>query len=174
VSAVQRGPAPPIDKIAIERIAARTREKFKRDLDHYLELIRRCDAVMEVAAELPLLDQARLRQQRYDLQVRADAITRHLRKWKFWQYMALLELAERAGVDLGYTSSSKGGPSGPGIDYLVAAAAQIGLPISASPARRLIKAYNKLFITAVFEGKGELSADVSVVPPALWFWDIDR
>jgi hypothetical protein len=125
---------------------------------------------MEVAAELPLLEQDRLRQQRYDLQVRVDAITRHLRKWKFWQYMALLEVAERAGVDLGYISSST---SGPGIDYLVAAAAQIGLSISASTALRLIKAYNKLFITAVFKGMGGLTVEVTVIsaPRPLWFWE---
>src|SRR5215475_9225966 len=113
-----RGPTVPVlvDKAEIQRIAARTREKFERERDHCLELIRRCDAVIEAAPELPLLDRNQHQQQRHDLQVRADAITRHLPRWRFWQRYGLLLAADRAGVSLRYTSSGKDGPAGPGID----------------------------------------------------------
>jgi hypothetical protein len=169
---VQRGPGLPVNKLEIDRIAAETRARVERERNCCLDLVRRCDAVIEMAAELPLINQDQLRQQRHDLQVRADAITRHLHRWRGSQFIALLHAGERAGVDLGYTTG-KGMPYGPGIDYLVQAAAAIGLPVSASSARRIIKTYNKL-LRAVFGGSGSLSADAEVRSPPLWFWDIDR
>jgi hypothetical protein len=164
-----RGPVTPaVDKAEIRRIAGETREKFERERKRCLELIRWCDDGIKAAAELPSINRDQLQQQRADLQRRANAITWHLKRQVFWQRMALLLAAERAGIHLGYTSADV--PSGPCIDYLMQASAQMERPISAWSARRLIKAFQRTFMKATFAGSGSLTANAQVVRPALWFW----
>jgi hypothetical protein len=73
----------------------------------YLELAAHCAAL--IAAELPLLSGAQLQQQRDDLIYQADLIGRHAARWRFWRLFALVGLAQRYGINLGYTSPRRSG-----------------------------------------------------------------
>jgi len=173
-----RGPVTPVvDQAEIRRIATQTREKLQRERERYSELIRRLNALIEVEAELPAINHDQLRQQRLDLQVRVDGITRHLKRFDFWDRLALVEAAERAAIRIGYTSEGSEGPSGSCIEFVVRLSVDVGRPITPHSARRIIRAYIKIFITnklsAVLGGTGSLWANAEVVKatPALWFWE---
>ena len=83
-----------------------------------------------------------------------------------------MQAAALAGTDLGYTSPDQGKPYGPGIEYLMAAAAQHGYQIGPDRACALIKQFNALpWVRAKFSGEGNMSvcADVIKSPLTLWF-----
>jgi hypothetical protein len=145
-----RAPAP-------QDIAAAARAGFKRHRDHLLALISHLDALIAAASELRRLDVAVLRAQRDDLQGMVDRIGVQLRS-RAWLYFGLLQAAD--GIDLGYTSPDQGKPYGPGVDYLMDAAAAQGYPIGPDRARALIVEFNALpRVTAKLGGKSTLTAN---------------
>jgi hypothetical protein len=161
-----------------KEIAAATRAEFKRYRDRLLKHIRYLDYLIEHRADMLQLDPAVLRQQREVLQEIADRITTQLRSHS-WVYFGILEAAALAGIDLGYTSPVEAWtaqaqkeerpfkPHGPGIDYLIAAAAAHGYVIGPDRARDLLATFNKLpALRTRFGGAGKMVAVVQV-------WDKD-
>jgi hypothetical protein len=152
-------------RVAPEELVAVTRAEFKRHRDRLLGRVRHLDALIEGAADMPRLNTDVLRGQRDDLQELADRITAQLHTHN-WIYFGILQTAERAGTVLKYTSPSKGKkkPHGPGIDYLIAAAAAQGYEIGPDRARDLLAAFNKMLplVGAEFGGAGALQVSARV------------
>jgi hypothetical protein len=154
-------------------LAAATRAEFKRHRDQLLEYVRHLDPLIEGCADKVRLDAAMLRQERERLQQHADQITVQLRSRK-WFYFGLLQTAVNNGIDLRYTSPVKAWtaqaqkeerplkPHGPGIDYLITAAAAQGYVIGPDRARDLIASFNKMQIGAEFAGAGKLVVAVQI------------
>jgi hypothetical protein len=156
-SARQPRPARPENEIA-----AAAKAESNRHRDYLCTLIHHLDAIIEAAPDhLARLDVAVLRQQRDEVQELVDRITVQMRT-RDWLYFGLLQAAENAGVDLGYTSpsrSNKGKPYGSGIDYLIAAAAKHGHLIGPDRAHALLVAFNTLpRVGAKLGGASELKA----------------
>jgi hypothetical protein len=148
--------------IGLEHIRDTTGEELKRRRARYFELAAHCAAL--IAAELPLLSGAQLQQQRDDLIYQADLIGRHAPRWRFWRLFALVGLAQRYGIDLGYSSPRRSGkPTGPGIDYMLSASEMILAPVRADRARKLIEIYGRWNVGAKLAGAGGLKADGTVL-----------
>jgi hypothetical protein len=147
-------------------IAATARAESKRRRDHLLAIVRCLDMLAELAEDgtLMWLDAGVLREQRAELQAQADRIGVQLRT-REWLYVGLLQAAENAGVDLGYTSpATKGKPFGPGIDYLTAAAATHGYRLGPNRAHRLLAEFNRLpRAAAKLAGTGGLRASAVIL-----------
>ena len=143
-------------------IAATARAEAKRRRDYLLAIARYLDMLAEDGT-LMRLDAGVLRQQRDEVQELADRISVQLRS-RSWLHFGLLQAAENAGADLGYTSPNKGKPHGPGIDYLVTAAAKHGYPIGPDRAHAVIVTYNALpRVSAKLGGEIKIEAHALVL-----------
>ena len=146
-----------------KEIAAAARAEFKARRDRLLALIRHLDALADSADDAVRLNVRVLRQQRDEVQELADRISVQLRS-RSWLHFGLLQAAENAGADLGYTSPNKGKPHGPGIDYLVTAAAKHGYPIGPDRAHAVIVTYNALpRVSAKLGGEIKIEAHALVL-----------
>jgi hypothetical protein len=155
---------------ASKEIAATTRAEFKRHRDRLREHVRQLDGLIGGCADMVGLDAATLQAERAKLQESADRITVQLRS-RSWFYFGVLQAAALAGTDLGYTLPEEGKPYGPGIEWLMATAAQHGHLIGPDRACALIKQFNALpWARAKFIGEGNMSVDADVVHSPLWFW----
>jgi hypothetical protein len=120
----------------LDRIAVNYTE-LKQQRKRFLNQVRILD---EVLADVRL-DQGEVIALRAEYLAQVYFITRRMRKWKARCYIELLILGARAGVEvLNYTSTPA--PHGPGIEYLQAAAAAIGVrSLKAYQARHWIMVY---------------------------------
>ena len=147
-----------------QEIATTARAEMKRRRDHLLALVRHLDAIIEAAPDILTLDErvvGVLRDRRVGMQELAARIRGQLQS-RSWFYFGLLQEAENAGVDLGYTSVPK--PHGAGITYLVAAAAKHGRPIGPDRAASLIKTFKALpRLRAKLAGEGMMRVDAHIL-----------
>jgi len=162
----------------LQQIRGTTKEELKRQRARYAHLADLCSAMLEAPAELPLVNPEQLRQQREELMRQVGLIGRHQPRWIFWRHWALMHLAARHRINLGYTSPPRPAPEnvypkptsltyrkpvGPGIDYLLAATDLIGTPVQADRALWLLKTYERLNARAVFAGAGGLTVNDDAV-----------
>jgi hypothetical protein len=159
----------------LERIKANIPEKLEQQCHDLLDQVRRADQALEALQRLsvPALNKPALIAFRDERQTEADFIARHKPRWRRWRLYELLDLAKRVRVNLGYTSKPKSEtararvdgsvdkpvPYGPGIDYLLEAAAAIGAPVKADRARRLLQIYERMQLRAELGGTVGLKVD---------------
>jgi hypothetical protein len=134
----------PMHDRTTKEIAAAAKAERKAQLAQLRDLIRALDTLIDAEPDdvMRRLDMAVLRGQRADLLGAADQIEMQLRS-REWLYIGLLQRAENESVNLSY-SASTGKPHGPGIDYLIAAAAKYGQVIGPDRAHAIIKRFNRL------------------------------
>jgi len=169
----------------LEQIRSATREDLKKEQQHCCEqeqywrgvarnLLKLLPGEPTAAVVARILDQAE------GFKQRAEFLARYEPRWVSWRHIELCALAERFGIDLGYTLPRKGRepdytesgkdrkrrPHGPGIRYLMAASKAIGQPIREHSARdRLVHFWHMKSGRAAFAGKGGLVASAGAIRP---------
>jgi hypothetical protein len=144
-----------------ERIAVTEPAALERQRQYWLDQVRECDTTL---AKLPgaLLNVNALVAHRVACQTQADWAAQRKRGGRAWRYVELLTLAREMRIALGYTSGDK--PHGPGIAYLRAAAAVLGLPLSPHTARRVLQVYDKVVRgTTGMHGESTVHVDTVVI-----------
>jgi hypothetical protein len=141
------------------RITVAEPAALERQRQYWLDQVRECDTTL---AKLPgaLLNVNALVAHRVACQTQADWAAQRKRCGRAWQYVELLMLARETRIALGYTSAGK--PHGPGIRYLQATAAVLGLPLSTHTARHVLQIYDK-----VVPGAGGMHGESTVYVDAV-------